>query len=120
MLFSRTLVGVFIQSASKSLQYGSKFLRILCLGAPFSACAYTFISFFQATGESRKSFRLAIMRKGIVDMPLMFILDGLLPYYGIVWATPIADVLCCVFSVIIYSSYIKKFRITDKVSADFA
>ncbi len=110
MLFSRTLVGVFIQSASKSLQYGSRFLRILCLGAPFSACAYTFISFFQAVGESRRSFRLAMMRKGIVDIPMMFVLDRILPYSGIVWATPIADIICCIFSVIIYSSYIKEFR----------
>ncbi|MER2298842.1 MAG: DUF1330 domain-containing protein, partial [Pseudomonas sp.] len=35
--------------------YGGSFLRILCLGGPFSAFAYAVISFFQAVGESKKS-----------------------------------------------------------------
>ena len=109
LLFSKPLVGVFIQSGSESLRYGARFLRILCIGAPFSACAYTFISFFQATGESRKSFLLAILRKGIIDIPLMFLLNRVLPYYGIVSATPIADVLCCIVAVIMYSAYTIRF-----------
>ena len=113
--FSGTLVGLFIQSGTSSVQYGAKFLRILCLGAPFSACAYTFISFFQATGEAGKSFRLAIMRKGLVDIPLMFALDFFLPRYGLVWATPIADILCCAVAVIMYSGYISRFETADKL-----
>ncbi len=49
LLFSPQLIGIFIRHASPSLQYGADFLRILCVGAPFSACAYACISFFQAT-----------------------------------------------------------------------
>lgn len=113
--FSRTFVGLFIQNGSASLQYGAEFLRILCIGAPFSACAYTFISFFQATGEAHKSFRLAIMRKGIVDIPLMFILNFFLQYRGLVWATPITDILCCAVSVVIYLKYIRPFEPADRL-----
>ena len=83
------------------------FLRILCLGGPFSACAYAIISFFQAVGEGKKSFMLAIMRKGILDIPMMFILLRLIPVYGTVWATPIADVLCCVTALILMTRFIK-------------
>ena len=119
MSFSRTLVGIFIQSTSLSLEHGAKFLRILCIGAPFSACAYTFISFFQAVGEGGRSFRLAMMRKGIVDIPLMFILNSILPHYGLVWATPIADVLCCIVSVVMYSGYIGSFETADKLQPGF-
>ncbi len=95
LAFSRSLIGVFIQHASDSQLYGARFLRILCVGGPFSACAYAFISFFQAVGESRKSFVLAILRKGLLDIPMMFLLVKTIPVYGIVWATPIADILCC-------------------------
>ncbi|MBR1558929.1 MAG: polysaccharide biosynthesis C-terminal domain-containing protein [Clostridia bacterium] len=102
LLFSRNLIGVFIQHESPSLDYGAAFLRILCIGGPFSACAYAFISFFQATGESRKSFMLAILRKGLLDIPLMFILIRPLPIYGIVWATPIADTVCCVVAITLF------------------
>ena len=108
LLFSRGMIGVFIQHESQSLDYGAAFLRILCIGGPFSACAYAFISFFQATGESRKSFLLAILRKGLLDIPLMFMLLRPLPIYGIVWATPIADTICCGVSIVMFTIFIRR------------
>lgn len=105
LLFARPLTGIFIHQESPSLEYGTRFLRILCIGGPLSASAYTFISFFQATGEGRKSFFLAILRKGLVDIPLMFALSRLIPIYGIVWATPIADALCCLTANVLYGAY---------------
>lgn len=108
LLFSRSLIGIFIQSGSDSLEYGARFLRILCLGAPFSACAYACISFFQAVGRGKKSFLLAILRKGILDIPLMFILQAVLPVYGIVWATPIADLVCCVLALWLFFRFLRK------------
>ena len=108
LLFSRQLIGIFIQHQSPSLDYGATFLRILCLGGPFSACAYAFISFFQATGESLKSFLLAILRKGVLDIPLMFMLVRLIPIYGIVWATPIADTVCCVMAIMMFTRFVRR------------
>lgn len=108
LLFSRGLIGLFIQHGSDSLDYGSRFLRILCLGGPFSAFAYGVISFFQAVGQSLKSFLLAIMRKGLLDIPLMFMLLRPIPVFGIVWATPIADLLCCVAAAALFMRFIQK------------
>ena len=108
LLFSRGLIGVFIQNTSDSQIFGARFLRILCLGGPFSACAYTFISFFQAVGESRKSFVLAIMRKGLLDIPMMFLLARTIRLYGIVWATPIADLLCCAASLALFARFVAR------------
>ena len=104
---SRSLIGIFIQHDSPSVDYGARFLRILCLGGPFSACAYAFISFFQATGQSMKSFMLAIMRKGVLDIPLMFILVKPLRIYGIVWATPTADIACCCAAVGLFIQFMR-------------
>ena len=108
LCFSRQLIGIFIQHGSDSVVYGARFLRILSLGGPFSACAYAFISFFQATGKGMKSFLLAILRKGLVDIPLMFILNNAMPIYGIVWATPIADVICCVTAIAFFTSFMRQ------------
>ncbi len=109
--FSRTLIGVFIQHGSESLRYGARFLKILCVGGPFSACAYAFISFFQAVGESRKSFVLAVLRKGLLDIPMMFLLMRALPVYGIVWATPIADILCCAAAVVLFAAFLQRLKV---------
>ena len=116
LTFSRQLIGVFIQNgdSSDSLVYGAKFLRILCIGGPFSACAYAFISFFQAVGESFKSFILAIMRKGVLDIPMMFILNGLYPIFGIVWATPIADIMCCVAAIVLFVTFVSKLKLIEE------
>ena len=111
LLLSRTLIGLFIQHGSVSVDYGAAFLRILCIGGPFSACAYAFISFFQATGEGMRSFILAILRKGILDIPLMFLLKEIIPIYGIVWATPIADVLCCVVALILFTRQMRRYAV---------
>ena len=108
LLLCRPLIAVFIRHGSESVDYGAAFLRILCLGGPFSAFAYAIISFFQAVGESKKSFILAILRKGILDIPMMFLLLRLIPVYGIVWATPIADVLCCITAVLLFTAFIRR------------
>ena len=102
LLFSRQLIGIFIPADNLSHSYGAAFLRILCVGAPFSAWAYTVISFFQATGHMEKSLVLALLRKGILDIPLMFVLNRFFHRYGLVSATPIADVVCCVTAAILF------------------
>ena len=107
LVFSRELIGLFIHHGSASLDYGTAFLRILCVGGPFSAAAYTVISFFQAVGEGKKSFFLAVLRKGLVDIPMMFLLSTLIPVYGIVAATPITDAVCCLTAYVIYLRYIR-------------
>ena len=109
LTLARPLVDVFIRSGSGAESYGMACLRILCLGGPFSACAYSFISFFQAVGESKRSFLLATMRKGVLDIPLMFALGRLFPLYGVVWATPVADVLCCAAAVFMAVPFLRKY-----------
>ncbi len=105
---SNSLVGIFIRAESESRAFGSAFLKILCVGAPFSAFSYSVISFFQATGRGGKSLILALLRKGILDIPLMFLLFELWPVYGIVAATPAADFLCCATAVFLFSVFIKR------------
>ena len=108
LVFSEELIRIFIPMGGESVTYGGRFLQILCIGGPFSACAYAFISFFQAVGEGFKSLILALMRKGVLDIPMMFLLNLLLPVYGAVWATPIADIMCCALSVVMFIGFLRK------------
>lgn len=101
-VFSRQLIGFFISGGGDSVLYGSRFLRILCVGCPFSAFAYAIISFLQAIGQNWKSFLLAILRKGLLDIPMMFVLGTLFPVYGIVAVTPITDMICCAVAVVFF------------------
>ena len=117
LTFNETLVGLFIQNGGDSVDYGARFLQILCIGAPFSACAYAVISFFQAVGCGMKSVVLASMRKGLLDIPMMFLLNAVVPIYGIVWATPIADILCSVAAICLFTAYLRKQTIRTERTA---
>ena len=101
---ARPLVGFFVKPG-ESLTLGMRFLRILCIGAPFSAVAYTFISFFQAVGRWQSAFVLAVLRKGFLDIPLMFLFCLINPLTGIVAATPTADLVCCMTAFFLYQLY---------------
>ena len=105
-IFSDGLVGLFIKETGDSRRFGSVFLKVLCVGAPFSAWAYAVISFFQATGHTMRSLILALMRKGILDIPLMFLLVRPLPEYGIVIATPAADAACSAAAAVLFVLFI--------------
>ena len=115
LLFANEVIGVFIHETNEAHIYGTKFLRILCVGASFSAVTYTFISFFQAVGHGRKSFVLALLRKGILDIPLMFVLQNLVKIYGIVLATPITDAICFVVSLCLFSKFAEKHLAANKI-----
>lgn len=106
--FSNELISIFIRTSGESLDYGEAFLKILCIGAPFSSIAYTVISFFQATGRGGKSLILALLRKGILDIPMMFALSGIVPVYGIVMATPITDIIGCITAAVMFIFFIRK------------
>lgn len=55
------------------------------------------------------SLVLALLRKGILDIPLMFILKGMFPVYGIVWATPAADIICCIAATVTFAVFMGRF-----------
>lgn len=116
LLFPDLLCGMFLRRDSLSLQYAVKFLRILALGAPFSAWAYLCISFFQATGQGSRSFLLAICRKGLLDIPQMFLLQKLSPLFGSCWATPITDILCCGLAFLLFYRFLRRCAPSSAVS----
>lgn len=111
LTLSRQLVALFNQTG-EGLQWGALFLRILALGGPFSAMAYAVISFFQATGKGLRSLLLAILRKGLLDIPMMLALNPIFPVCGIVIATPITDVICSMVAVIFFLRFMKEHHIT--------
>lgn len=52
-IFSNELVSIFLHTENSTKLLAIKFLKTLCIGCPFSACAYTFVSYFQAVGKGK-------------------------------------------------------------------
>lgn len=106
-LFAPQLVGVFIDN-SLTRTYGAAFLRIMVSAMPFMSLCYPTIIQFQAMGKVRESLICSLLRKGIIDIPLLFVLDRLIPLYGCMMVQPIVDA----FSLIVAVSFSRKINKT--------
>ena len=100
-LFAPALVGLFIDDAATQ-QYGAAFLRIMVTAMPLMAVCYPMIIQFQAMGKAKASLVCSVLRKGVLDIPLLFLLDGLLPLYGCMMVQPIVDAVSLVAAVVFY------------------
>jgi len=107
LLFSKQLVGYFIADI-ETVGYGSRFLRIICLAMPTSTFLFICITYFQAIGQKKNPLIISILRKGTTDVLLMFLFNNIVGLNGILWATPIADIIAVIVSFVLLVKYIKK------------
>ncbi len=84
---------------SETVAYSQQFLKIICLICPLQAVTMIVITVFQAMGGGIKPLILSFMRKGIIDVPLMFLLNGMVGIIGIACSTPITEIIACVVSI---------------------
>lgn len=89
--FASSLVTFFIAEEA-SVNFGSAFLQVIALATPLASIVYLTNTVFQAAGRRFSSFILSILRKGCMDIPLMFLFKSMMGMYGIVWATPTAEI----------------------------
>ena len=66
------------------------------------AACYPMIIQFQAMGKVRESLICSLLRKGLLDIPLLFIMDSLLPLYGCMWVQPIVDAIALSAALLCY------------------
>lgn len=89
-IFSKALVGLFIENTNV-IDLGSAFLRGLCLALPFMAIDFLGVGMYQACGMGKKALVFAIMRKIVLEIPALFVLNALFPMYGLAYAQPFAE-----------------------------
>lgn len=68
------------------VDYGTKFLRGLCISLPFLCMDFLAVGVFQACGFGKKALVFALLRKIVLEIPALFILNYLFPLYGLAYA----------------------------------
>lgn len=109
-LFPQTFAGIFT-SDSALLDFTAHAIRlyfgVLCIFGIQLACQTTFV----ALGNARSSILVAIMRKFILLLPLIYLMPALFPgdrTSAIYLAEPVADVLAVSFTVLLFRVQFKK------------
>ena len=108
-LFARQLITFFINEPA-SVEFGTRFLRILAFAAPLCALSYMANTIFQAAGKRKYSLVLSTMRKGVVDIPAMIIFKMLMGLSGVTLATPFAEVTSAITAGVLYTRFKKSMK----------
>lgn len=92
-------ISLFMEN-TEVVAYGTRFLRGLCLATPFLAMDFLAVGVFQACGMGKKSFLFAIMRKIVLEIPAIYLLNYLVPLYGLAYAQFVAEFILAIVAVI--------------------
>lgn len=102
-----TWVGLFMQD-QQIVDYGARFLQGFCLGMPFLAIDFLAVGVFQACGLGKNAFLFAILRKVVLEIPALFILNALFPLYGLAYAQFAAELVLAIAAVIVLARLFRK------------
>lgn len=104
------LIRLFIDNDAV-IAYGTRFLRGFCLGMTFLCVDFLGVGVFQAVGMGKEALLFAMLRKVVLEIPALFILNKLFPLYGLAYSQLVAEVVLAAASVIMLR---KLFIRTDK------
>ena len=90
------------------VDYGSAFLKIQCFEQVFIAVDFLAVGVFQACGMGQLAFLFAILRKIVLEIPAMFLLNRIYPMYGLAFAQPAAEIVLAAAAVISLRSIYRK------------
>lgn len=88
--------------------YGSRFLRGFCIGLPFLCMDFLAVGVFQAVGMGKEALLFAIMRKILLEIPAIYILNTLFPLYGLAYTQFSAEVVLAAAAVIVLGRLFKR------------
>lgn len=93
------LIHLFMDN-QEIVAYGTAFLRGMCLCLVFLCTDFLAVGVFQALGMGGKALVFAVLRKIVLEIPLLFLLNALFPLYGLAYAQFCAEFILSIAAVI--------------------
>lgn len=90
--------------------YGTSFLRGMCLGLPFLCLDFLAVGVFQACGMGKQALAFAILRKIVLEIPALFILNAIFPLYGLAYAQLTAEVILAAAAIVMLTHLFRRFE----------
>lgn len=104
---SEPIIGLFM-SNELIVSYGGAFMRGASIAMPFLFIDFLAVGVFQACGMGRRSLVFAILRKVVLEIPAMFVLNKLFPMYGLAYAQLVAEFVLAVAAFMILEKIMKE------------
>lgn len=107
-IFAPALITLFMKN-EEVIAYGTIFLRGFCLCMPFMVIDFLAVGVFQSVGMGKTSLLFAILRKIILEIPAIILLNKLFHAAGITYAGSIAEFILSICAVILLRRIVKNF-----------
>lgn len=101
------LISIFMEHEI-IIGYGTRFLRGFCMGLPFLCMDFLAVGVFQSVGMGRYALAFALMRKIVLEIPAIFLLNRLFPLYGLAYAQFTAEIVLAAAAVFVLMRFFKK------------
>ena len=104
---SGPLIGLFMKTEAV-VAYGTRFLRCMCVAQPFLCLDFLAVGVFQACGLGQYSLVFALLRKIVLEIPALYVLNYFLPLYGLACAQTVAEVVLAAAAVVILTRLFRR------------
>ena len=91
-IHSEGLIRLFLDK-DEIMLYGIAFLHPICVAMPFLSIDSIGMGIYQALGYGRFTLALAIIRKAVLEIPLLFLLTHFWDYRGLTTSRTVAEVV---------------------------
>ena len=109
--FARPILHIFIPEEQTS-RLGAEFLRIACLAVPLSSVNFLISYTLQAMGKGAQSAVLTFSRQGLLNIPMLIIMNLLVGLYGMIWTQLIIEAIMLPVSLLMYFHTFRKLKET--------
>ncbi len=107
--FAEDVIRLFMENA-EVVKYGAAFMRAQAPAQVFLCMDFIAVAVFQSCGMGLMSLIFALLRKVVLEIPALVVLDKLFPMYGIAYAQLVAEFVLAVAAVVFLVRILKKFE----------
>lgn len=106
-MLAEPIIGLFMSNET-IVEYGGAFMRGASIAMPFLFIDFLAVGIFQACGMGGRSLVFAILRKIVLEIPAMIILNRIFPMYGLAYAQLTAEFILAIVAFTIMEKIIKE------------
>ena len=82
---------------------GAQFLRIACLAVPLTSVNFLISYTLQAMGKGVQSAVLTFSRQGLLNIPLLILMNLTIGLYGMIWTQLVVEIIMLPVSLGMYA-----------------
>jgi Na+-driven multidrug efflux pump len=101
------LIRLFMDN-DQIVAYGIRFLRALSLAMAFLSMDFIAVGVFQALGMGKNALIFAVLRKIVLEIPLLLLLNWVYPLYGLPYAQVGAEMILSIAAVVMLTRIFRR------------